>query len=190
MPPVTPKFNIKRVKLLIRRPPPNLSNPRQRAPASKHNSSLSAFLNSYITLNDEDVDEKTLQQEVATDAAVFERAEVFRKQGLLIPGTDMIFDLNDFDEKSSYPSPQRVTKDRWDNVVEAAIECCKSRSKHSPGQQIAGQIAAKVRTYWEGQEAKKDKLRQQEERRLRVLAKATIRMVTNEWKKAVFVSCR
>lgn len=183
-----PKFNIKRVRLLVRRPPPPLTNPRQRAPPAKHKSSLRAFLSSYTTLNGQDVDEETLQRQAAIDAAVYERTELFRKQGRFIPGTDIPFGFN----AESQPSftTHRHTKDHWDIVVESAIAFRKSRNKIASGQYIAGQIAAKIRAYWDGQEARKDRLKVQEERRLRALAKATIRMVTNEWKKAVFVSIR
>lgn len=63
----------------------------------------------------------------------------------------------------------------------------KLRNKQASGRQIAAQIASKIQAYWDGQATKKDKLKLQEDRRLRALAKATIKMVTNEWKKAVFV---
>jgi helicase SWR1 len=44
-----------------------------------------------------------------------------------------------------------------------------------------------VQGYWDGHALREDKAKAQEERRLKALAKATIKMVTREWKKAVFV---
>lgn len=189
-PPVVPKFKVKRLRLLVRRPPPNLTNPKQRAPDPKHNSSLTSFLNSYISLDGPDVGESFLRQKAAADAAILERAEAFRRQGGFIPDPDVLLDLKK-SQKSSRPSHQRTQQDNWDVVIESAVQLRQSWIRRPSGEQIAGQIATKIRTYWEGLEAKKEKQRQQEERNLRTLAKATIRAVTNEWKKAVFVSaCR
>lgn len=56
------------------------------------------------------------------------------------------------------------------------------------GRAVAAQVAGKVRAYWEAKAAREDKFRMQEERRLRTLAKTTIKMVVAEWKKAVYVS--
>ena len=188
--PVVPKFKVKRIRLLVRRPPPNLTNPNQRAPDPKHNSSLTSFLNSYVTLDGTDVRENFLRQKAAADAVIFERAEAFRRQGGFIPDPDVLLDLKN-SEKSLDPSHQRTQQDYWDVVIESAIQLRKSWIRRPSGEQIAGQIATKIRTYWEGLEARKEKLRQQEERNLRALAKTTIRAVTNEWKKAVLVSaCR
>ncbi|KAF8058773.1 SNF2 family N-terminal domain-containing protein [Lyophyllum atratum] len=183
-PPAAPKFNVKRVKLIIRRPPPPITNPRQRPPPAQYNSSVNAFLSSYITLNDQDVDESTLQRQVQTDAIIFERAERSRKKGYEPPDSDVPIDF-DFGSKS-YITPQRIAKDRWDHVIEDACRLGQLWARQTLGPHIAGQIAKSVRAYWDGQESKKEKLRLLEERRLRGLAKATIRMVTDEWKKAVF----
>jgi helicase SWR1 len=124
---------------------------------------------------------------MVTDAALFERTELFRRQGRFIPGTDVLFGFN-VDTQPSYGTPLRKAKDHWDNVIEAVIHRNEVKSKLPSGREIAAQVASKVRAYWDAQEAKKDKVKVQEERRLRALAKATIKMVTNEWKKAVFVS--
>ncbi|KAF9463593.1 SNF2 family N-terminal domain-containing protein [Collybia nuda] len=185
VPPATPKFNVKRLKLVVRRPPPPLSNPKQRPPPTKYGSSLANFLASYTTHNNKDVDDKTLQREITHNATILERTEQFRKQGRFIPGTDHLFGFN-VDITASYTTPQRNNKDHWDHVVEAAMSESKHWRKRPSGKQIAAQVASKIQAYWDNQEAKKDKLKSQEERRLRALAKHTIKMVTQEWKKAVF----
>lgn len=187
IPPVASKFNVKRLKLVVRRPPLPLTNPKQRPPPAKFNSSLGTFLASYTTHNGRDIDEKTLEHEITTDAAILERTEQFRKQGRFIPGTDVLFGFN-VDTTASFTTPQRTNKDHWDHVVEAAISESRHWRKRLSGRQIAAQVASKIQAYWDSQEAKKDKLKSQEERRLRGLAKHTIKMVTQEWKKAVFVS--
>lgn len=123
---------------------------------------------------------------MAADAAIFERTESFRQQGRFIPGTDMLFGFN-VDTQASFTTPQRTTTDQWDDVINAVIRRKEANSKIQSGRQITSQIVSKIQAYWDAQEARKDKIRLQEEKRLRALAKATIKMVTNEWKKAVFV---
>jgi helicase SWR1 len=81
--------------------------------------------------------------------------------------------------------------DIWDQVVDEVV--ARARVKRNGngiggrGRQIASQIASRVHGYWDGHALREDKAKAQEERRLRALAKATIKMVTGEWKKAVFV---
>ena len=76
-------------------------------------------------------------------------------------------------------------QDAWAHIVEAVQE----RAVHKPpsGRQVAAQVASRVRAYWESRAVKDDKLKLQEEKRLRALAKATIKQVVDEWKKAVHV---
>ncbi|KAF8870891.1 hypothetical protein BD779DRAFT_1680768 [Infundibulicybe gibba] len=161
-------FNIKRVKLIVRRPPPLLSNPRQKPPPAKHNSSLKHFLDSYYTFNGEDVSENFLQKQAAEHATILERVDMFRSQGRFIPGTDILFGSS-MDQKPPFTTPQRP-----------------QRNKKASGRQVAAQIAGKIQTYWDSQASKKDKAKVQEERKLRILAKTTIKMVIAEWRKAVF----
>ncbi|KAF5375538.1 hypothetical protein D9615_009140 [Tricholomella constricta] len=183
-PPAAPKFNIKRIKLLVRRPPPPITHPRQRPPSAKHNSSVNAFLSSYFTLNNQDVDESTVQREVTSDAKILERVEELRKRGRYIPDSDASFVFSE--ERNLCLTPKRLSKDHWDHLVEAACQAGRFWTKRTSGHQIAGHIAKLIRVYWDGQEARKEKVRVQEERRLRAQAKTVIRMVTDEWKKAVF----
>lgn len=185
--PTLPKINIKRVKLVVRRPPPPLTNPRQRPPPALYNSSLPAYLSSYQTIDDEDVDASTVEQNATADATTLERVNLFRSQGRFIPGTDVLFGTT-APTAAAFPTPQR-SQDTWDHVVEAVAAQWKQRKKKSTGVQIAAQIGRMVQAYWDGQAARQDKAKAQEERRLRMLAKATIKLVTNEWKKAVFVCC-
>ena len=98
----------------------------------------------------------------------------------------MLFGFN-VDTQASFTTPQRTTTDQWDDVINAVIRRKEANSKIQSGRQITSQIVSKIQAYWDAQEARKDKIRLQEEKRLRALAKATIKMVTNEWKKAVFV---
>ncbi|KAG5352756.1 hypothetical protein C0989_000695 [Termitomyces sp. Mn162] len=184
-PPALPRLNIKRVKLLVRRPAPPITNPKQRPPPVEYNSSVDTFLRSYFTLNGHDVKESTLEHQVQVDVSVLERAERLQKNGGFLPIFNELFQFNEENMGKSL-APPRQSNDPWDHVVEAACHIGQSWRRKSSGQQIASQWAKAIRGYWDGQEAMKERLKIQEERRLRALAKATIRMVTDEWKKAVF----
>ena len=80
--------------------------------------------------------------------------------------------------------PRTPGSDPWDHVLDAI----RVRQRETSGPEITATIAAKVRTYWDLQNAKEGKVRVQHEKQLRALAKSTMKLVIAEWKKAVFVS--
>lgn len=176
-----PKFNITRIKLIVRRPPSTLTNPRQRPPAPRFGASLDKFLSSYTTYNDQDFTEDALEEMARNDAALLDRIDKFRRQGRLLPEQDVGLGVMG----TATGTGHKRGGDLWDQVVEDVT--ARGRLKRNGGRQIASQIASKVQAYWDGYALREDKAKAQEERRLRALAKATIKMVTNEWKKAVFV---
>ncbi|KAG6816590.1 hypothetical protein H0H87_004816 [Tephrocybe sp. NHM501043] len=179
------KSNVKRIKLLVRRPPPPITNPKQRPPSTQYNSSVATFLNSYFTLHGQDVEEGILEQHIRADASILERAERLRNHSGFLPVLDESLKAN-AESLGTSLAPVRQSKDHWDYVVDTVCHVANLWRKGSFGRHITGQWAKAVRGYWDGQELMKEKLKAQEERRLRALAKATIRMVTDEWKKAVF----
>ncbi|KII95554.1 hypothetical protein PLICRDRAFT_170194 [Plicaturopsis crispa FD-325 SS-3] len=179
----TPFSSIKRLKLIVRPPPPSFSNPRQRPPPSRHGNSLPALLSSYRTLNDQDVDQDQLAERAKHDATIYDRMDALRAEGRLFPIDDDMY--TSFVAKSH----AKLTSDAgdvWAHVVEAAAARGRARRVGGRGSQVAGQVANRIQAYWEGHAARMEKGRAQEERRLRTLAKATMKMVTNEWKKVVF----
>lgn len=178
-----PKLNIKRIKLLVRRPPPTISHPRQRPAPARFNTSVTALLTSYRTLNDREVNQEAFEKCASDDAEIHERVELFRKQGRFIPGTDVLFGTKP--QEGSFTTPQRTTNDIWDEVVAEATAAGRSRLKKSTGKTISAQIAAKIQGYWDAQASKKDRAKVLEERRLRALAKATVKLVANEWKRVL-----
>ena len=82
--------------------------------------------------------------------------------------------------------PRTPGPDPWDHVLNAIR--IRHRQRETSGPEIAATIAAKIRTYWDLQNAKEGRVRVQHEKQLRALAKATMKHVIAEWKKAVFVS--
>ncbi|KAH9915412.1 SNF2 family N-terminal domain-containing protein [Fomitopsis serialis] len=172
---------LKRIKLIVRRPDPVYSSPVQRPPPPRFGSSLSALLSSYTTLDGNDVNEDAIQDRIQQVADFWRRVGELREEGRFFPESVG-------DDSLPVSPPQRgpnmnTSQDTWSHIIEAV----KDRATHRPtsGRQVAAQVASRVRAYWEGRAVKDDKLKLQEEKRLRALAKATIRHVIDEWKKAV-----
>ncbi|OAX42813.1 hypothetical protein K503DRAFT_732939 [Rhizopogon vinicolor AM-OR11-026] len=179
-----PRFTIKRVKLIVRPPPPMFSNPRQHPPRPQFHSSLSEFLESYISLNNQDLREVDLNLMAQKEAALRDKIESFRKQGRLMVDSAAFPEVSETSGRVVRLQDPRRDRDSWDAVVEA-ISRRPSRGQ-AKGRVIAGQISTRIKAYWDTRAQREDRAKVQEEKRLRALAKATIKMVTNEWKKAVF----
>lgn len=182
---------IKRVKLTLRLPPPSFSHPAHRPPPPKFGKSLSSLFSSYTMIDGVDYDEPTLEALARKEGRLMNKIEDLKKEGRLLLDADLALTLLGIDDHTPRQpfttlSPGvRKPVDPWASVVEAAI--VQSRQIKG-GPQVAAQIASKVRSYWDGMATKEDKVRANEEKRLRALARATMKIVTNEWKKIVFVS--
>ncbi|OCH93493.1 hypothetical protein OBBRIDRAFT_306276 [Obba rivulosa] len=175
------KNSVKRIRLIVRRPLPALSHPRQKPPPPRYGGSVAALLSSYTTLDDKDVDIETLEQKARKDAAFWDKVDSLRRQGrLYFTARDFSADTgSDSRNGSSLPPPS----DTWAHIVEEIQS--PSLVRPPDGRVIISQIVSKVRAYWDVQTVKEDKIRAQEEKRLRALAKTTMKLVIAEWKKAV-----
>lgn len=120
------------------------------------------------------------------EATILERVEQFRVAGRFIPGTEVLFGTTAPD--TPYIPPRRTTRDMWDDVIEAVVAHAKTRPKKPLGRTVAAQVATRVQTHFATKEMRRTKARDMEERRLRNLAKSTMKAVVAEWKKAVYVS--
>ncbi|KAI0919253.1 hypothetical protein AcV5_002215 [Taiwanofungus camphoratus] len=179
--PLSPtKSAVKRVKLIVRRPQPTLSHPCQKPPPPKYGESLTAFLSSYHVLDGNEVNLETLEQQALKAAGFWEKVDLLRRQGRLLSLNETSGDALGTSSRENAPE----CRDPWWYIVEAI----KARALSRPvsGQQIAAQVANRIRAYWDTQTAREDKVKLQEEKRLKALAKATTKMVVAEWKKAVF----
>lgn len=177
------QYNIRRVKLIVRPPPPLYSNPRQQPPRPRFHSSLSNFLNSYVSINDLDLREDDLNLMAQKKATLLDKMESFRQQGRLIVDNATFNEMSKTRSGSSFYESKQ-DRDTWDVVLEAITQ--RSRREQVKGRVIAAQISTRIKAYWDQRAQREDKAKMHEERRLRALAKATIKMVTSEWKKAVF----
>lgn len=167
---------------------PSYSSPWQRPDRATHNHTLSDLLSSYAPPDRS----RYLNREVATR----EREAEFRREGRFIPGTDLLFGtkLDGEELPPLYEPPKRETRDHWDNVIDSVAEHYKLRTEGEKvlwnGREIAAGVAEEIKAYWEVHAVKREKMRVQEEKRLRALAKATIKSVVSEWKRAVHVSLK
>lgn len=173
---------IKRIKLIVRRPAPLVSSPLQRPLPPKYNYSLSDFLSSYTTDGSQEVPPDTLAERARTRTEFLERTQKLRKEGRLLDDLSVL-ELTSPETANN----QRKSSDIWYHCIVDAAAYLESKSKEPSGVEIAGQIAKTIQNYWDVQTVKQEKMKAQEEKRIRALAKATIKLVVAEWKKAVFV---
>jgi helicase SWR1 len=175
-----PMPGIRRVKLIVRAPEPVYTNPKQRPSPPTFEKSVTSTLASYTRLENDDVNEVVLDQAARERAVLLERVYALRQQGrMLLSAEDAGCAL-----QSQPTDPRTPGSDPWDHVLDAI----RVRQRETSGPEITATIAAKVRTYWDLQNAKEGKVRVQHEKQLRALAKSTMKLVIVEWKKAVFVS--
>ncbi|KAI9465180.1 helicase SWR1 [Lactarius psammicola] len=171
---------IRRVKLIVRAPEPIYTNPKQKPSQPTFDKSVTSALASYTRLENDDVDEAVLDQAARERAVLLERVYALRQQGRMLLSAEHAGRA-----LQSQPTDLRTPgSDPWDHVLDAIR--IRHRQRETSGPEIAATIAAKVRTYWDLQNAKKGKVRVQHEKQLRALAKATMKLVVTEWKKAVF----
>lgn len=194
--------SIKRVRLIVRKPPPSYTNPRQKPAPPKFASNLSDFLSSYTILDEQEQTPETLETLAQNEAAFREKVGRLHKQGRFVPylygesfkglasGKMTPAPVLTITANPNARDPRR-SKDAWEHIVETIVH----RGRHGGGggsffrgRQVAAQVANRIQAYWDQSTVREDKARVLEEKRVRALAKATVKMVVSEWKKAVFVS--
>ncbi|KAH9042797.1 SNF2 family N-terminal domain-containing protein [Lactarius pseudohatsudake] len=171
---------IRRVKLIVRAPEPVYTNPKQKPTPPAFDKSVTSALASYTRLENDDVNDDVLDQAAREHAVLLERVYAMRQQGRMLLSAEEAGRAL----QSPPTDPRTPGSDPWDHVLDAIR--VRHRQRETSGPEIAATIAAKVRTYWDVQNAKKGKVRVQHEKQLRALAKATMKLVIAEWKKAVF----
>ena len=165
--PVKHPITLPRVKLLVRRPPPMYSHPQQKPPPQQYGGSLDALLSSFAYRNDAEVSAEALEAELSAEFALYRKIDALRTQGRLV-------------ERCEYQFTGAPPGDAWAAIV-AQVERPGPRLGWMDGREMAGNVAGKVRKYWEMEN-------KVEEARLKGLARKAVRMVVEQWKKAVYVS--
>ncbi|THH07869.1 hypothetical protein EW145_g3092 [Phellinidium pouzarii] len=177
---------IRRVRLIVREPPPTISSPSQRPRPAMYGRSLSALLASYVELEGKEQNESYLNQAALRSAKTMERIIALRREGRLLKN------VKDYRDSSA---PTHHPRDIWAAVV---AEACTRRNafvvparapplpRFGRGGILAAAVSARMRVHWENVLGRKNRDALVEERRLRALAKSILRLVLDEWKKVVF----
>ena len=184
------KSGITKIKLIVRKPPPSFSHPRQKPPPPKFGKSLHNFLSSYHSIDDQVLSEAALNELARRDAATIDRMEDLHRQGRLLPKMDEETEGGAGMRNTTFGAEHQRGPDLWDHVIQEVVAAVRTKARgggKSGGKYVTAQIAKMVQAYCDGNAMKEDRARTQEEKRLRALAKAMIKMVTAEWKRAVFV---
>ena len=166
----------------LRKPCPVYTHPLQRPPLPQFDSSLEKYLKSYEAPDGVDLDTDALHEAIQHDLGIWRRIDAMRDRGRMVhrPPDSSLGSV------SGAKGPQRAP-DLWDQIISEVQESYKTRHR-SAGESVASQVASRVKGYWEVQAARDDKAKTLEEKRLRALAKATMRLVIAKWKEAVYVS--
>ncbi|KAI0753427.1 SNF2 family N-terminal domain-containing protein [Daedaleopsis nitida] len=166
-PPSPVKHPVPRVKLIVRKPPTMLTNPRQRPAPPMFGGSVEALLSSFTYRYDREVEtqqeREDLDADLAKELALWRRVDDLRRQGRFI-------------ERSSYRFVDPPPQDAWASIV---AEMERPEPKLVSSQDMSSNVAGKLTKYWEGEN-------KVEEARLRNLARSTLRVVIEQWKKAVY----
>ncbi len=112
-----------------------------------------------------DVSARTVRESVRRDAGILERASKLKEEGRWFYRSEEEGGI--IEDLETPQGPERTTKDVWDHCIEGIVALGQVEVKRPIGAQIASQIASKVQAYWEGQHAKQDKKRVQEERAIK-----------------------
>ncbi|CAK5281904.1 unnamed protein product [Mycena citricolor] len=182
---------VKRVRLIVRRPPLEyITNPRQRPPAPRFEWSVTKFLSSYMTVNDKTfslLDPEILRL-IHEEAVLRERMAAIKRAGAWL-GTDL-FDAmqalgqDGLEQEAKEGQNESPPVDAWDAVVRDVQ--ARDLPEKSAGEIVGGLIASKIKSYWEVRASKLEKGRAMEERRMKGVARAVMKLVIAEWKKAVY----
>ncbi|KAF9243185.1 SNF2 family N-terminal domain-containing protein [Melanogaster broomeanus] len=180
--------SIKRIRLIVRKPPPSYSNPRQKPPPPKFNSSVSDFLSSYTMLDDQDQTPEALDALAQKEAALREKAARLHQQGRFPPARVPPTSTSGKSTPILNPNMRdpRRSQDAWEHIVQTIVQRGRHGGQVVRGRNVASQVASRIQVYWDQSAMREDRAKAQEEKRVRALAKATVKMVVSEWKKAVF----
>lgn len=142
-------------------------------------------------MNDEDFDNTEWEETILQDATALNGGQRLRVLGRLPPGAGILFG-EDGDLSLEDNTPVRQSRDIWDCVVAEAIEKYEDRRKllRQGGRErhMSKLVAQKLQAEWDAQEAKRLRAISLDQRKAKVLAKVTARLVQDEWKKIVHVS--
>ena len=180
-PSITP---VRRVKLIVRKPPPVYSHPRQRPNRPQHGSSVTSALSSYTFWGDNVLSLEQTDTVLSEKTNFWSRVDQFRREGRLdfLPYLDSIDETTGRYVRGSTPNPKRK-RDMWDDVVDDVVNG-KGRPVNSVA--MAGEVAMKVDQHWQTRRPRVEQM--QVPTNPQALAKYMADSVLRRWMAAVLVS--
>ncbi|KAI5890077.1 uncharacterized protein SCHCODRAFT_02630796 [Schizophyllum commune H4-8] len=175
---IRPRSTIKSVNLIVRRPPPVVTNPFQVPDPARHGHSLPALLDSYILDGDRSLTADEVNERARHDAQILERYHRLCAEGEILPLEKYEQAKAAIAAASSNPLGPRST-DVWAHVVrevEERYEAGKRAGKR------AAKSSAQVMVEYRAREAKRQ---EDEQRRVERLAKETMKLIVRQWVEAV-----
>ena len=172
---------VRRIKLIVKPPQPTLSSPAQKPPPPMYGGSMTAYLSSYSAPEGIDLDNVGLRELYRDELTIWRKYDSLRRQGRML--------YRPPDELPSHEELLELETRRQPDVWDVIIDAVKARAREPlpDGRVVAAQIAGQVQVYLASKKQRDSKVKTQEDKRLRLLAKATGRTVMAEWKKAVAV---
>ncbi|KDQ20190.1 hypothetical protein BOTBODRAFT_27602 [Botryobasidium botryosum FD-172 SS1] len=178
--PQSTPFRIKRIKLTYRVPAAEYTDPSQFPPKPEFNHSLSALLTSYITLEEDgpELSGEHLDALASSEAVLRNKISALQRQGRLLNPNGVV-------DRRPSAEPKRA-KDHRDCMLEhmAAV----SKLIRDEGRaRVAGakKLSKLVLAYFEKKATADDRDKKAQGKRMRALAKSTLKLVLQEWKLAV-----
>ena len=162
-------------------PVPRFTAPTQ-LPAQSTNGSLKEFLGSYAMWGDEAVPRHVYDQRTARDTAIYLRLDELRRAGRVLEPKET--HAPNALRPNDPPRPKTHRDYLLDGVVGQA-QRARLIAKHRV--QLAKKVSRMVAAHWERTLHSDEREQKSEERRMRALAKWTMREVQRQWKLAVTV---
>ncbi|KAI5835383.1 hypothetical protein K523DRAFT_319703 [Schizophyllum commune Tattone D] len=173
-----PRPSIKSVNLIVRRPPPIVTNPYQLPDPAQHNHSLPALLGSYLLDGVESLTAEEADERARHNAEILERYHRLCEAGEILP-------LEEYEQAKAAVAAasdkplEPISNDVWSHVVrevEERYEAGKRAGKR------AAKSSAQVMVEYRAREAKRA---EDEQRRVERLAKETMKLIVRQWAEAV-----
>ncbi|KAI5123788.1 hypothetical protein M0805_009083 [Coniferiporia weirii] len=170
---------IKRVRLIVREPPPMISSPLQRPRPSRFGRSLPALLASYVEIDGREHSVSDLEYIALRDARILHKVESLKKKGRMLGRSTPT--------TGASPSAHRPS-DVWATIVAEAIAVRNALPRHRFGRGgiVGSAIHTRLLAYWETMKTREEREAAAEEKRRRALAKTILRLVLGEWRKVVY----
>ncbi|KZO90599.1 hypothetical protein CALVIDRAFT_506667 [Calocera viscosa TUFC12733] len=175
-----PRFaKVKRIRLTVKVPPAQYTAPDQRPPRPKFRNSVDAYLESYLSIEDTPTTLSELEAAAKRDAELYDRIASLRADGRLLARPEQPVAA----PKSSEPK-RRLS--HWDVVVShTGVQVKRMQDDLKAKQNTARRVSRAVVAHFERIAQTEDREKQAEDKRLRALAKFTVREVMKKWREAI-----